>query len=150
MNIEPEIVYVNNKEYIYVLSNKDDYDNKQIDVSIFELKEWNFLLKISKAFETAVLNARSASDDIYCNISQTLKKSIYYLNYSAFCHNKGFNDLKYETSEINHIHTLVFNLVKEAEDTEKITINDFRKWIAKNYNNIQLHYENITQKYNQY
>jgi hypothetical protein len=42
--------------------------------------------------------------------------------------------------EINDIYEVVFNLVREHQ---KITINDFRKWIIDNYTNIQTHYESL-------
>ena len=140
MNFENEIVYVKNKEYIYVLTINVDNDNV-LDLSIFEIEEWTHLTKISKVFEDAVDNLdveiRSRS---YINVSKDIKKGAYYLYYSPFCWWKGFNDLECETLEINDIYELVFNFVKEDK---KITINKFRKWIIDNYTNIQTHYESL-------
>ena len=140
MNLEYEIVYVKNKEYIYVLTINVDNDNV-LDLSIFEIEEWTHLTKISKVFEDAVDNL---DVDIrlrpYINISENIKKGVYYLYYSPFCHWKGFNDLEYEMLEINDIYKVIFDFVSEDK---KITINKFRKWITDNYKNIQTHYDNL-------
>jgi hypothetical protein len=140
MNFENEIVYVKNKEYIYVLTINVDNDNV-LDLSIFEIEEWAHLIKISKVFEDAVVNLDvEISLRPYINVSKDIKKVAYYLYYSPFCWWKGFNDLEYETLEINDIYKVVFDLVREHQ---KITINDFRKWIIDNYTNIQTHYETL-------
>jgi hypothetical protein len=140
MTFENEIVYVKNKEYIYVLTTNVDNDNV-LDLSIFEIEEWTHLTKMSKVFEDAVENLdveiRLRS---YINVSKDIKKGAYYLHDSPFCHWKGFNDLEYEMLEINDIYEVVFNLVKEHQ---KITINKFRTWVIDNYTNIQMHYENL-------
>jgi hypothetical protein len=135
-----EIVYVKNKEYIYVLTTNVDNDNV-LDLSIFEIEEWTHLTKISKVFEDAVVNLDvDISLRPYINISKNIKNAVYYLYYSPFCWRKDFNDLEYEMLEINDIYEVVFNLVREHQ---KITINEFRKWIIDNYTNIQMHYDNI-------
>jgi len=140
MNMENEIVYIKNKEYIYVLTINVDNDNV-LDLSIFEIEEWTHLTKISKVFEDAVVNLDvDISLRPYINISKNIKNAVYYLYYSPFCHWKGFNDLEYEMLEINDIYEVVFNLVREHQ---KITINEFRKWITENYTNIQTHYDNL-------
>ena len=140
MNFENEIVYVKNKEYIYVLTINVDNDNV-LDLSIFEIEEWTHLTKISKVFEDAVVNLDvDRSLRPYINISENIKKCAYYLHYSPFCWWKGFNDLECETLEINDIYEVVFDLVREDK---KITINKFRRWIIDNYTNIQMHYDNI-------
>lgn len=140
MNMENEIIYVKNKEYIYVLTINVDNDNV-LDLSIFEIEEWTHLTKISKVFEDAVDNL---DVDIrlrpYINISENIKKGVYYLYYSPFCHWKGFNDLEYEMLEITDIYKVIFDFVSEDK---KITINKFRKWITDNYKNIQTHYGNL-------
>jgi hypothetical protein len=140
MNLEYEIVYVKNKEYIYVLTINVDNDNV-LDLSIFEIEEWTHLIQISKVFEDAVDNL---DVDIrlrpYINVSKDIKKGVYYLYYSPFTRWKGFNDLEYEILNINDIYEVVFNLVREDE---KITINKFRRWIIDNYKNIQTHYDNL-------
>jgi hypothetical protein len=103
MNLENEIVYVKNKEYIYVLTNNDD-NNNELDLSIFEIEEWTHLTKISKVFEDSVVNLDvEISLRHYINVSKDIKKAVYYLYYSPFCHWKGFNDLEYEILEINDI-----------------------------------------------
>jgi hypothetical protein len=138
--MENEIVYIKNKEYIYVLTINVDNDNV-LDLSIFEIEEWTHLTKISKVFEDAVVNLDvDISLRPYINISKNIKNAVYYLYYSPFCHWKGFNDLEYEMLEINDIYEVVFNLVREHQ---KITINEFRKWITENYTNIQTHYDNL-------
>ena len=140
MNFENEIVYVKNKEYIYVLTINVDNDNV-LDLSIFEIEEWTHLIKISKVFEDAVVNLDvEISLRPYINVSKDIKKGAYYLYYSPFCWCKGFNDLEYEMLEINDIYKVVFDLVREDK---KITINKFRRWIIDNYTNIQMHYDNI-------
>lgn len=140
MNLEYEIVYVKNKEYIYVLANNDD-NNNELDLSIFEIEEWTHLTKISKVFEDSVVNLDvEISSRPYINVSKDIKKAVYYLYYSPFCHWKGFNDLEYEILEINDIYEVVFNFVREDKKT---TINKFRRWITDNYTNIQTHYDNL-------
>ena len=140
MNLENEIVYVKNKEYIYVLTNNDD-NNNELDLSIFEIEEWTHLTKISKVFEDSVVNLDvEISLRPYINVSKDIKKVAYYLYYSPFCWWKGFNDLECETLEINDIYEVVFNFVREDK---KITINKFRRWITDNYTNIQTHYDNL-------
>ena len=140
MNLENEIVYVKNKEYIYVLTINVDNDNV-LDLSIFEIEEWTHLTKISKVFEDAVVNLDvEISLRPYINVSKDIKKGAYYLYYSPFCWRKGFNDLECETLEINDIYEVVFNLIKEYK---KITINKFRRWVVDNYENIQTHYESL-------
>ena len=140
MNLENEIVYVKNKEYIYVLTINVDNDNI-LDLSIFEIEEWTHLTKISKVFEDAVVNLDvDISLRPYINVSKDIKKCAYYLYYSPFCWRKGFNDLEYEILEIKHIYKVVFDFVSEDK---KITINKFRTWIIDNYKNIQMHYETL-------
>jgi hypothetical protein len=140
MNFENEIIYVKNKEYVYVLTNNDDNDNV-LDLSIFEIEEWTHLTKISKVFEDSVVNLDvDKSLRPYINISKNIKNAVYYLYYSPFCWRKGFNDLEYEILQINNIYEVVFDLVREDN---KITINKFKKWITENYTNIQTHYESL-------
>ena len=137
MDIPNEIAYVKNKEYIYVLTNYDNNNNK-IDASIFEIEEWTHLTKLSKLFEDSVFKLNR---DPYININQKLKSCVYYLYYSPFCHYAGFNNLQYETLKITDIYEVVFNLVKERKET--ITINEFRKWVSENYKNIQMYYNDL-------
>jgi hypothetical protein len=140
MNLEYEIVYVKNKEYIYVLTINVDNDNV-LDLSIFEIEEWTHLTKISKVFEDAVVNLDvEISLRPYINVSKDIKKCAYYLYYSPFCWWKGFNDLECETLEINDIYEVVFDFVSEDK---KITINKFRRWIIDNYEIIQTHYDTL-------
>ena len=143
MNLEYEIVYLKNKEYIYVLTINGDNDNI-LDLSIFEIEEWTHLTKISKVFEDAVVNLDvEISLRPYINVSKDIKKCAYYLYYSPFCWSKGFNDLECETLEINDIYEVVFNFVKEDK---KITINKFRRWVIDNYETIKTHYETLLNK----
>ena len=140
MNLENEILYIKNKEYIYVLTNNSDNYN-ELDISIFEIEEWTNLTKISKVFEGYVFNLDvDKSLRPYININQNLKDCIHYLHRSPFCRFKGFNDLEYEILEINDIYEVVFNLIRE---NRKITINEFRRWIIDNYEIIQTHYDNL-------
>ena len=140
MNLENEIVYVKNKEYIYVLTINVENDNV-LDLSIFEIEEWTHLTKISKVFEDAVVNLDvDKSLRPYINISENIKKCVYYLYYSPFCWWKGFNDLECETLEINDIYEVVFNFVREDK---KLTINKFRRWVIDNYEPIKTHYETL-------
>ena len=140
MNLEYEIVYLKNKEYIYVLTINGDNDNI-LDLSIFEIEEWTHLTQISKVFEDAVVNLDvEISLRPYINVSKDIKKCAYYLYYSPFCWSKGFNDLECETLEINDIYEVVFNFVKEDK---KITINKFRRWVIDNYETIKTHYDTL-------
>ena len=140
MNFENEIVYVKNKEYVYVETINVDNDNV-LDLSIFEIEEWTHLTKISKVFEDAVVNLDvEISLRPYINVSKDIKKCAYYLYYSPFCWRKGFNDLECETLEINDIYEVVFNFVKEDK---KITINKFRRWVVDNYEIIKTHYDTL-------
>jgi hypothetical protein len=140
MNFENEIVYVKNKEYIYVLTINVDNDNV-LDLSIFEIEEWTHLTKISKVFEDAVVNLDvEISLRPYINVSKDIKKCAYYLYYSPFCWRKGFNDLESEILKINDIYKVVFDLVREDK---KITINKFRRWVIDNYEIIQMHYDTL-------
>lgn len=140
MNFENEIVYVKNKEYIYVLTINVDNDNV-LDLSIFEIEEWTHLIKISKVFEDAVVNLDvEISLRPYINVSKDIKKGAYYLYYSPFCWRKGFNDLESEILKINDIYKVVFDLVREDK---KITINKFRRWVIDNYEIIQMHYDTL-------
>ena len=140
MNLENEIVYVKNKEYIYVLTINVDNDNV-LDLSIFEIEEWTHLIKISKVFEDAVVNLDvEISLRPYINVSKDIKKGAYYLYYSPFCWRKGFNDLESEILKINDIYKVVFDLVREDK---KITINKFRRWVIDNYEIIQMHYDTL-------
>jgi hypothetical protein len=96
MNFEYEIIYVKNKEYIYVLT-INVYNDNVFDLSIFEIEEWTHLTKISKVFEDAVVNLDvDISLRPYINVSKDIKKAVYYLYYSPFYNWKGFNDLEYE------------------------------------------------------
>ena len=141
MNLEYEIVYVKNKEYIYVLANNDD-NNNELDLSIFEIEEWMHLTKISKVFEDCRVYLDNVDKPFspYINISLNLKRGAYFLHFSPFCCCKGFNDLECETLEKNDIYEVVFNFVKEDK---KITINKFRRWVADNYEIIKTHYETL-------
>ena len=144
--MENKITYINDKEYTYVLSNdyRNEYDNKEKDISIFEAEEWEKLLEISKGFEEAVRNLNYEYDDNYVGIDKELIKSSYFLYYSPYCHYEDFNRLDYDTAKIEDIYERVFNFV---ENGEKITINHFRKWISENYENITKHYEYIQKIY---
>lgn len=130
--MESKLNYVKNKEYTYVITN-DYNNNEQLDVSIFEIEEWEKLLEISKVFEEAVSYINGVSDNTYIHLDKNLKSYTYFLYHSPFCHYKGFNDLEYETTKLEDIYELVFHRV---ESGEKITINEFRKWIVENYEKI--------------
>ena len=130
--MESKLNYVKNKEYTYVITN-DYNNNEQLDVSIFEIEEWEKLLEISKVFEEAVSYIIGVSDNTYIHLDKNLKSYTYFLYHSPFCHYKGFNDLEYETTKLEDIYELVFHRV---ESGEKITINEFRKWIVENYEKI--------------
>ena len=130
--MESKLNYVKNKEYTYVITN-DYNNNEQLDVSIFEIEEWEKLLEISKVFEEAVSYINGVSDNTYIHLDKNLKSYTYFLYHSPFCHYKGFNDLEYETRKLEDIYELVFHRV---ESGEKITINEFRKWIVENYEKI--------------
>ena len=77
MNLENEILYIKNKEYIYVLTNNSDNYN-ELDISIFEIEEWTNLTKISKVFEGYVFNLDvDKSLRPYINISKNTINKIF-------------------------------------------------------------------------
>ena len=129
--MEKEIKYVKNKDYTYVISN-NEYNDK-IDVSIFEIEDWENLLEISKVFKEAVSYVNSVSDNSYKYLDNNLKSYTYFLYNSPFSHYESFNDLEYETTKLEDIYEVVFH---RLENGEKITINEFRKWIVENYEKI--------------
>lgn len=143
-----KIKYINNKEYTYVLSNdyRNEYDNKEKDLSIFEVEEWIQLLEISKIFEEAARNLNYETDDNYNKIDKKLIKSSQFLYYSPYCNYEDFNHMYYNTEKIEDIHKVVFSYV---ENGEKITLNHFRNWIIENYENLIQHKEYL-QKINCY
>ena len=137
--MEKEIKYVKNKDYIYVISS-NKYNDKKLDVSIFEIEDWENLLKFSKVFQEAVSYVNGVSDNSYKYLDNNLKSYSYFLYNSPFCHYESFNDLEYETTKMEYIYEVVFH---RLESGEKITINEFRKWIVENYEKINEIYEYI-------
>ena len=135
--MEKEIKYVKNKDYTYVISN-NEYNDKKLDVSIFEIEDWKNLLEISKVFKEAVSYVNGVSDNSYKYLDNNLKSYTYFLYNSPFCHYESFNDLEYETTKLEDIYEVVFY---RLESGEKITINEFRKWIVENYEKINERYE---------
>lgn len=135
--MEKEIKYVKNKDYTYVISN-NEYNDKKLDVSIFEIEDWENLLEISKVFEEEVSYVNGVSDNSYKYLDNNLKSYTYFLYNSPFCHYESFNDLEYETTKLDDIYEVVFH---RLESGEKITINEFRKWIVENYEKINERYE---------
>lgn len=129
--------------YYYIISyysdDKDFYcqkSNNNIDISIFEIDEWNNLLEISKIFKDNVNYLNDLRDDTYQNISRSIKNATYYLyDNCPYCMYKSFNDLEYYEDYKNNIYERIFNEIKN-EDRGNITIDYFRKWIISNYKNI--------------
>jgi hypothetical protein len=140
--MEKEIKYVKNKDYIYVISN-NEYNDKKLDVSIFEIKDWENLLEISKVFKETVSYVNGVSDNSYKYLDKNLKSYTYFLYNSPFCHYESFNDLEYEIKKLEDIYEVVFH---RLESGEKITINEFRKWIVENYEKINERYEYLKKK----
>ena len=135
--MEKEINYVKNKDYTYVISN-NEYNDKKLDVSIFEIEDWEKLIEISKVFKDAVSYVNGVSDNSYKYLDNKLKSYTYFLYNSPFCHYESFNDLEYEITKLEDIYEVVFH---RLESGEKITINEFRKWIVENYEKINERYE---------
>ena len=135
--MEKEIKYVKNKDYTYVISN-NEYNDKKLDVSIFEIEDWENLVEISNVFKEAVSYVNAISDNSYKYLDNNLKSYTYFLYNSPFCHYESFNDLEYETTKLEDIYEVVFY---RLESGEKITINEFRKWIVENYKKINEKYE---------
>ena len=109
---------------------------EKLDVSIFEIEDWENLLEISKVFKEAVSYVNGVSDNSYKYLDNNLKSYTYFLYNSPFC--ESFNDLEYETTKLEDIYEVVFY---RLESGEKITINEFRKWIVENYKKINEKYE---------
>jgi len=62
-----EILHIRNKEYVYVLTNNNG-NEKEIDISMFEIEEWADLTRMSSLFEETVLELSREKDDTYCHI----------------------------------------------------------------------------------
>ena len=72
------ISYYSNDENFYCQKS-----NNNIDISIFEIDEWNNLLEISKIFKDNVKYINDLRDDNYQNISNSIKNATYYLYYNC-------------------------------------------------------------------
>ena len=98
MNLENEILYIKNKEYIYVLTkNSDNYN--ELDISIFEIEEWTNLTKISKVFEGYVFNLDTTE---YINLENNFSNE--YLGES----------IEYTTDEISAFTTDIADIISCA------------------------------------
>jgi len=118
--MESNIQCISNNEYTYVITSND--------ISIFEVEEWENLLQISKVFEGAVTDISDESDYGYGYIDDTLKSYAHYLYYSPFCHYSNFSSLEWGTTTLDDVYNRQFR--------EKLTVHEFRKWISKNYKEI--------------
>jgi len=143
-----------NKKYYYVISiykPSNDFIISGLtntDISIFELDEWDELLNKSKLYNECVkiLNNIDESDEIYRSIQPEYKSAVYYLYYNCnYCIYNDFTSLEYHIGNNQDIYERVFIETKN-EDRYNISINSFRSWIVKHYDEFNKNY-NIIKMY---
>ena len=135
---EPSITLLDDREYYYVNTTSD----LNIDISIFEIDEWNNLLEISNIIESAAFSLQNFSDFEYLKTEKQYKKAATFLKYSKYCIDnklKGFNEMDYFSGNKLTILEYVYCKVKDNsyKDNTLVSINKFRKWICDNYDEIQ-------------
>jgi len=137
----------NDKNYIYVLSMEylDNYKNT-IDLSIFNIEEWEHLITLSKYFERAFSKLKASSDYELKNTDAKIIKASNYFYYSPYTYMySGLSKLEYKIATNIEIYEKSYNIIK-TEEYRKITLNNFREWIIENYKDIISNYE-LLQKY---
>lgn len=147
-----DIQIKDNKKYYYVISYyrpSNDFIRSNItntDISIFEIDEWGILLSKSKVYNECVkiLNGKTQQD--YLTIQPEDRKAVYYLYYNCdYCKYNDFTSLEYYVGYDKDIYERVFIETKN-EDRYNVSINSFRSWIVKNYDEFEENY-NIILKY---
>ena len=134
----------NNDEYYFIITKKENYNMSLnlIDISIFEIDEWKNILNMSMIFNESIRYASHDSDYSYNLIDKEKKDAMYFLYYNCeFCNgNNKFIDLYNEIGNKSDYYELLETTIKKQKDNEKITINQFRLWIANNYDKINNYY----------
>ena len=142
-----------NKKYYYVISyyEPNNYFIKNnlmnIDISIFEIDEYDDLLNKSEIFKKYVNILNRESDNEYIKIDSEIKNATYYLYHNCeYCKYNDFTSLEYYTGYKQDIYERVFLEVKNT-DRYNISVNNFRTWIIDNYEIFNKNY-NIIKIYN--
>ena len=135
---EPSITLLDNKEYYYVTTTID----LNIDISIFEIDEWNNLLDISNIIKNAAFSLQNFSDYEYSKTENQYKEAATFLKYSKYCGEyniKGFDELEYFGGNKLTILEYIYCKVKDNsyKNDTLISIDKFRKWICDNYDKIK-------------
>ena len=148
-----DINIFDNKEYYYVISRyrpSNDFlksDLFNIDISIFELDEWNNLLNKSKLYNICVNILNGETERDYLSIQPEHRNAVYYLYYNCdYCKYNDFTSMEYYIGFEQDIYKRVFIETKN-NDRYNISINSFRKWIVKHYDEINENYD-IIKMYN--
>jgi hypothetical protein len=152
-NIDYDIDIEDNKKYIYVISYTPSNDLirsnlMNTDISIFEINEWDDLLKKSELYNKCVNILNRESDNEYINIHTEIRSAIYYLYHNCeYCKYNDFTSLEYYNGNNQDIYERVF-LETKNKDRYNISINNFREWVSdnyekfnKNYNIIKIYYD---------
>ena len=146
-----DINIIDNKEYYYVISYyrpSNDFLRSNLmntDISIFELDEWDKLLNKSKLYNECVKILNGESDEIYHSIQPEYKSAVYYLYNCNYCMYNDFTSLEYHIGNNQDIYERVFIETKN-DDRYNISINSFRSWIVKHYDEFNKNY-NIIKMY---
>ncbi len=142
-----DINIVDNQEYYYVISNYRPSNEflrsnlMNIDISIFEIDEWEDLLNKSKLYNECVQMLNGESDEIYRSIQPEYRSAVYYLYYNCnYCEYNDFTSLEYHLGCHQDIYERVFIETKN-DDRNNISINNFRAWIIKHYDEISKNYD---------
>jgi hypothetical protein len=123
------------KEYCSV---KSYYDYK-LDISIFEIKEWEHLLEISKKFEQYVHEEKIQSDDNYKELEVKKSEVVYYLYYNPY-ESRGLSNVEYYYEYPYEIYETIYQEIKKDDG---ITIDGLRNWIKDNYKELIDNYNKL-------
>jgi len=138
-----------NKTYYYVISYYKPSNDFIIsgltntDISIFELDEWDELLNKSKIYNKCVKMLNDESDYGYLNTQPEHRRAVYYLYINChYCKYNDFTSLEYYVGYDKDIYERVFIETKN-EDRYNVSINSFRSWIVKHYDEFNKNYDII-------
>jgi hypothetical protein len=147
--MDNDIQIKENKKYYYVISYyrpSNDFIRSNLmntDISIFELDEWNELLNKSKIYNKCVKILNDESDYGYHFEKPEYRRAVYYLYYNCnYCEYNDFTSLEYYVGYDKDIYERVFIETKN-EDRYNVSINSFRSWIVKHYDEFNKNYDII-------
>ena len=118
--------------------NTDINSGNITDISIYTKNEWINLSKMINHLHTIEMNLTSESDDCYKIYSKEYTSAAYFLHFN----NLGSKHLDIDNPLClteSEIHKIVFDNCK----IKYVTINKFRQWTAKKYDQIQEHYNRL-------